>query len=139
MLGWATKTLARRQHDEFLKSIHRVWHYIPEAPGDVSFCILKFLSRLADVNFERVIEHLSKSDIVIVDGSRISRKPGLAAYQLVDGSELPDRMQRTLLERQDAKSNLDPEQQQGSAEKLAESKDRSVEGQETAQASFVVR
>jgi hypothetical protein len=75
MLGWVAKTLARRQHDEYLKSIHRVWHYIPEAPEYVSFCTLKFLTRLADVNFDRVIEHLSTSDIVIVDGTRISRNP----------------------------------------------------------------
>ena len=75
MLGWVAKTLARRQHDEHLKSIHRVWHYIPEAPEYVSFHTLKFLTRLADVNFDRVIEHLSTSDIVIVDGTRISRNP----------------------------------------------------------------
>jgi hypothetical protein len=104
MLGWVTKTLARRQHDEHLKSIHRVWHYIPEAPEYVSFCTLKFLSRLADANFEKAVEHLSKSDIVIEDGTWISRKPGLPAYQLEGGSELPDRMHRTVSERQDAKS-----------------------------------
>jgi hypothetical protein len=96
MLGWVAKTLARRQHDEYLKSIHRVWHYIPEAPESVSFHTLKFLSRIADVNFDRVIEHLSTSDIMIVDGTRISRKSGLAPYPLANGAVLPDRMQRTL-------------------------------------------